>query len=357
MTEERRTPRDRPVTFPPAQSSLDCVTILTSHTRRMAKLVGRDDRGAPAVLDGYEDAATFRVTERLVPDLDRLARLLEALNPRWQSCIIRGEPMPDINRRRCRRRLFARVEVHGEEPATFRPAARRWLALDFDGIVDPGFAWLTDPERTARYLLHLLPWQFGAAGTVIQATGSAGIKPGIRARLWCILDRPVSDAQAKRWLADAPVDRSLFNAIQVHYTAAPVFTDGIADPLPWRVVKVQGPSVSVPDLPEPAPAARSRCVSIRGGTATSECYAAAALQSEANAIAAAPIGERHHRLHLACIKLWRLIASRSLTVSEAASALIASAMASGIDEPVAVLQAFVARSFKSAARQAAGASR
>jgi hypothetical protein len=167
----------------------------------------------------------------------------------------------------------------------------------------------------------------------------------------------VNDAQAKRWLAEAPVDRSLFNAIQVHDTAAPVLTDGIADPLPWRVAKVQGPPVPVPDLPEPAPAARSRSVSERGGgTATSGSYAAAALQSEANAIATAPIGERHHRLHLACIKLWRLIASRSLTVSEAASALIASAMASGIDEPAAILQAFVARSFKSAARQAAGAS-
>ena len=329
------------------------VTILTSYGPRLAKLVGRDEAGALAVLSGYEDAATFRVAERFVPDLDALACLLEDLGPQPRRCIIRGAPLPGIDRQRCRRRLFPRAEANGEAPATFGSAARRSLALDFDGVAHPRFDWLADPERTARYLLRLLPWHFHGAGAVLQATGSAGIKPGIRARLWCLLDRPVSDAEAKRWLAEAPVDRSLFNPIQAHYTAAPVFVHGITDPLPWRIVKIEGPLVPVPDLPEPAPRPRPAADAFVPRAKTA--YASAALAGEVQAVASAPTGERHHRLHLACVKLWRLIDTGALTVSETASALMNAAVRSGIDETDPVLRAFVARSLKSAARQSIGA--
>jgi hypothetical protein len=198
-----------------------------------------------------------------------------------------------------------------------------------------------------------LPWHFHGAGAVLQATGSAGIKPGIRARLWCLLDRPVSDAEAKRWLAEAPVDRSLFNPIQAHYTAAPVFVHGIADPLPWRVAKIEGPLVPVPDLPESAPRPRPAVDAFVPRAKTG--YASAALAGEVQAVASAPTGDRHHRLHLACVKLWRLIDTGALTVSETASALMNAAVRSGIDDPDPVLRAFVARSLKSAARQSIGA--
>jgi hypothetical protein len=332
------------------------VTVLTSHGPRMAKLIGGDETGRLIVKESYEDAKHFAVTQRSAADLDALARLLEALACRPRSCIIRGEPMPGIDRSHCRRLLHPRLEPDGRtHPASFKPAARRWLALDFDGIADPGFHWLADPERTARYLLRLLSWHFHASGAVLQATGSAGIKPGIHARLWCILKLPISDAEAKRWLANAPVDRSLFNPIQAHYTAAPVFADGIADPVRWRVAKIPGPPVPVPELPEPKPVQRAASATMPSIKA-SNAYATAALKGEADAVATAPTGERHHRLHLACIKLWRLIDGGSLTVSETAATLMSAAVQSGIDDPDALLRAFVARSMKSAARQSVGGS-
>jgi hypothetical protein len=322
----------------------------------MAKLIGRDAAGRLTVLAGYEDAKHFAVTQCPVPDLDALASLLKSLAPCVRSCIIRGAPLPTINRNHSRRLLHSRAEADGTtHPATFRPARRRSIALDFDGIADAGFDWLADPELTTRHLLRHLPQHFHAAGAVIQATGSAGIKPGIHARLWCITDRPVSDAEAKRWLAGAPVDHSLFNPIQAHFTATPVFADGIADPLPWRVVKIPGSPVPVPELPARKPAPRVALGTIPPIKA-STAYAAAALRGEANAVVTAPTGERHHRLHLACIKLWRLIDGGSLTVSETAATLMSAAVQSGIDDPDALLRAFVARSMKSAARQSVGAS-
>ena len=36
------------------------------------------------------------------------------------------------------------------------------------------------------------------------------------------------------WLQESPVDLTLFNPVQMHYTANPVFLDGALDPFPDR---------------------------------------------------------------------------------------------------------------------------
>jgi hypothetical protein len=66
-------------------------------------------------------------------------------------------------------------------------------------------------RRSRRY-----PPEFQNVSTWWQMTNSAGIKPGIRLRLWFWLDRPVTDDEAKRWLAYAPVDQALYSPVQVH---------------------------------------------------------------------------------------------------------------------------------------------
>ncbi len=129
------------------------------------------------------------------------------------------------------------------------------------------------PEAAAPYLASLLPPAFRGCGCVIQATASAGIKPGIRARLWYLTDRSVGDAEAARWLAEAPVDRSLYRPVQAHYTAAPG-CQGVPDPMPWRVFLVPGEHERVPVLPEPEP---SRPLSAGAGEQRGSRYARAAL--------------------------------------------------------------------------------
>jgi hypothetical protein len=62
-----------------------------------------------------------------------------------------------------------------------------------------------------------------------------GIKQGkVRLHLWYWLSRPCSDAEMKGWLQESPVDLALFNPVQMHFTANPVFLDGATDPFPDR---------------------------------------------------------------------------------------------------------------------------
>jgi hypothetical protein len=97
---------------------------------------------------------------------------------------------------------------------------------------------VTDAHAVGSYLRSRLSVELCHAACVCQLTGSAGIKPGIRARLVFWLDRPISLAQAKQWAARQPIecDLSIYTPSQPIYTAAPVFVDGREDP-------VRGPRV------------------------------------------------------------------------------------------------------------------
>jgi hypothetical protein len=133
-----------------------------------------------------------------------------------------------------------------------------------------------------------------------------------RSRLWYWLDRPVSDEEAKRWLEASPVDRSLFNPIQAHYVAAPIFDPPELDPVParsgwyWRLVD----AVAVPALPEPPPPPTPAPPTIRWSSAAvdvdhhlarrAEAYADACLRS----VQTAPAGERHNTMRNVAITLF-----------------------------------------------------
>jgi hypothetical protein len=65
-----------------------------------------------------------------------------------------------------------------------------------------------------------------------------------------VLDRGVVFAEAKRWLAGTPIDPCTLRPIQVTYTAAPLFHDGLVDPLGERLGVLDGEHelVAVPDI-------------------------------------------------------------------------------------------------------------
>ena len=112
-------------------------------------------------------------------------------------------------------------------------------------------------------MLELLPDPFQEASCWWQATSGAGIKPGIRCRLWFKLSRDIADGEAKGWLAGYPVDSSIFCAVTPHYTAAPILGPGVADPVARRHGSRQGlvDTVEVPDeLQAVAPIAREAVV-------------------------------------------------------------------------------------------------
>jgi hypothetical protein len=181
--------------------------------------------------------------------LDALARWLALAVREPHICAVRGSLIDDDSAKHIRR-LVADKPNEPDGKATFRDVAKRWLALDLDGLDLPSGVDPRDLASCARSVMPRLPDAFRKARCVIQATSGHGIKPGCRLHLWFWLDRPITTREAKRWmqLEKAPVDLGLFNPVQPIYTATPVWLDGRQDHLPARLAMLEGaPAVAVPD--------------------------------------------------------------------------------------------------------------
>lgn len=178
-----------------------------------------------------------------------LAGLLEQVqrDPAW--FVVRGAL-------RTSEPTFRRTHVDKPgEAASLAPAAHRWVLLDLDKYREdvPSAAFAADPASWAKAARSGLPECFRGATCWWQATGSAGIKPGVRLRLAFWLSRAVADAEWKTWVDQwsLPVDDSLFTPSQPHFTAWPIF-DGVADPVALRSGVLEGlPEVTIPDLSNP----------------------------------------------------------------------------------------------------------
>ena len=127
------------------------------------------------------------------------------------------------------------------------PARRAWLAADIDSLPSPkGQGWLKDIRGAARHVLPLLPPELTDVSCVVQATGSAGYKDGIRLRLWFALTEPLGDADIKRWatawnLSTGPVfDVSIYGPAAIHFLAPPRLGKGVPDLIPQRWDLVRG---------------------------------------------------------------------------------------------------------------------
>lgn len=285
----------------------DTITILRARNRRLAKLVHHDGQ-----VDGYDLARTFDLIERPVTDLAALAGLLRALLPRWDCAVVRGA-IVDARRTHGVRRLLHSDVKTGEQP-TLREVARRWLALDMEGIPRPATVAPADLLACYGLALATLPAAFANTACIVAASGSHGIKPDVRLRLWFWCDRPLSGAELKRWLRDTPADPSVFGAAQPIYTAAPLMAGGAPAPLAERIIVVSGePLVNAPSPEALTPPPRPRPGT--GPTRPQDVsrYVEAALIRAAAAIANAP--KRHPRIIAECRGLARLVRARLLAES------------------------------------------
>jgi hypothetical protein len=240
----------------------DQVIILRSHAGVLAKRIALLATGW--CVSDFSAGIWYTAFQRTVDGIGDLAGLLDRGSGASRCAIIRGQPRPGVDRRRCRR--LSDPVAHGDR-VTFDPQARRWLAGDIDHLLEPlGCTFAAEPEDGIEHAIAQLPEPFWEASCWWQATGSAGIKPGIRCRLWWWLSRAISDAEAKGWLADAPVDRSLYTPVALHYVAAPLLAPGTPDPVIRRCGFRQGlvDTVEVPDqLPRIEPI-RAEAVDIDG---------------------------------------------------------------------------------------------
>lgn len=201
---------------------MTCLTALRGYATKRFTAAGVKD---------YSIGKYFQVEEKAVNGLEDIHRILHAASLDPKSFVIRGAPTGPQRDRVLRR-------SRGED-ATFRDDPCHWVCLDIDSA-DPV---TQDPAAELRALVDSAP-QLKGVSCVAQLSSSWGIKPGVRAHLWFWLEEARTSQQVSEWAAGLPfrVDHALFNPVQPHYTAAPIF-EGIEDPVTTpRVFLLSGQS-------------------------------------------------------------------------------------------------------------------
>lgn len=306
--------------------------------------------GPEGLLASYDLGYLVRAQEVEVSTLGELYDLLEALEGDERACVLRGAPLRPGEQ--VRRTYLAR-----SEPGLAR-VDRAWVMLDLDaselppeaieeaeyqlghdhdtGVWAPLYALAT--RRPWRWIDALLPRELRGYGAILQWSASAGVKAGISAHVWLLLDRAVDGRSLKAWLRELQVaDLSPMTPVQPHYVARPRFEGGASDPHPVRLLMRDGERVVLP--PEVVDGAthermeRARCErareavraradayaprlrDLRGG------YAAAALAAACRAITSAGAGGRHETIRNEAWSTWRFVATGELTAGAWRAAL------------------------------------
>ncbi len=290
---------------------LDSILLMSPQGALAAKEVTPEGSRAPAQVELY------RAVQVELGGFADLARTLGTLvgQPAWFA--VRGTPTGAYPLERMPR--SHKTDYRGGP--SLATAAHHWLLIDLDEYqadLDPA-TFAADPARYARAARAALPAAFADASMFWAATGSAGVKPGARLRLGFWLSRPLGDSEIKKWIKSwaIPVDTHLYSPSQPHYTAAPVFLDGAADPVPaglrWGVVEGSTDTVEV------------------SGAAGDETRSKARedLARACKAVGKAAEGERRDTMNRAAYRLARTYADDELSEAEIRSELVAAGYDAG----------------------------
>lgn len=236
-----------------ARAAEDRITILTSAGPRLTK-VWDSQTGKPKAYDKVREVA---VQERAVCGIHELAALLDELEGKRSTCIIRGK---FIGKAAAAELYAAEIERHnaklapGAAPLTvpkegytlrrltfFKDRPLHFFYIDIDsfkptGGVDP----VTDPEGAiAQYVAAKLPACFQGISYHWQLSSGAGhpANPGVlKAHVAFWLRDPHMGDDLELWVKAQgyEIDVSVFRTVQPNYTAAPLFINGVVDPVPRR---------------------------------------------------------------------------------------------------------------------------
>lgn len=324
------------------------VTILRAPAGQRATKLYRPGEVLP-----YQVGEHVSCHMRTTCGLAGLYRLLLRASTCSRSFIIRGIPAPDADLDWMNRRYLA--DKDRAAPGIIA-ADQRWLCVDLDTIDNPG---LTDPDERAAYLLSKLPPVCQTAGHIVQWSASAGYDgwKKLKAHVWFVLDRP---AWCKSWkaywttqieLGFGPVDHCLYQPVQPHYTADPVF-EGVEDPCDGRRIYLYpGPALIVPaevvdlatwqaeqeeiaqrrkaELERAALVARARMAtrSERAMMGMRQGYAQAALRRAVEAIESCSEGTRHDTIRDQAVATYGFVLAGALAHEVWLDALEAAGMA------------------------------
>lgn len=301
-------------------SRYDFTVIQARGDKRLCKVYTPDT--AQAYDRVYEVRAEVWTAFDLVDLYDTLA-MLEGMRDR---CIVRGAPLYGDDAWTPRRMRTERESKDGVPPS-FEACDNAWICLDLDDVARPD-GW--EDRRPLKMVDQLVPPAFRGRGLVWQWSNGARLGKAIRAHVWYLTDRAVCDKSLRDWLKGEGIqDRSLYNPVQLHYTAAPVF-EGMADPFDgWRLLMRTGPRVVLPacvldlesytkqEAERIEEAARRAQIermtrSVVSGVGKRARYAQGALRRAEEAILRAGIGGRHGALVAEATSLWGLVLAGAL---------------------------------------------
>ena len=206
----------------------DSITILRTLGPLMTKVWSKDG------ISDYDSAKNFNVETLDVTGIGQLSNILDQLENQSKACVIRGgkgtsteTPVQRLN-------------------ANFVEVPHHWFLVDIDRyqpvLADP----VLEPEAAIdEFILGSMPEEFHGASYHWQLSSSAGAaknRDTLKAHVWFWSETAYTGPQLDAWarVNNVPLDKAVLRRVQVHYTAAPVFEDGVEDPVPRRSGFVEG---------------------------------------------------------------------------------------------------------------------
>lgn len=213
---------------------IDSITVLTSRGPALTKRWLAD-----GTIEAHGRAKHHTVETFPVDNIRDVSVVMDALLPRAQSCIVRGEYIGD------------EAASHVDDPERLGKFIRRSmeyfvdrgthvLHLDVDKYLPLIADQDTDPEGAIlEWARDTLPVEFREVSFVWSLSSSAGhpSKAGtLNAHIAYWTDRTLTSAETHAWatLNNINVDRSFFHPVQATFSAAPLFDPGVVDPIVVR---------------------------------------------------------------------------------------------------------------------------
>jgi len=199
------------------------ILLKTMNGIRMAKMWKAD-----GTLEDYGNAKHFKPKDVVVNNINELSTLLKKVEAMPDVCAIRGQYVGDELAEASDYPGYVRRAL-----VNFRDQPLHWVMFDIDKYEYEGAC--EHPTAAIDQFISEHLNEFTGATYHWQLSSSAGRNPNmLKAHVWFWLSSPRSSAQMNAWGLHREIDHTVFNPVQAHYTAAPVFEDGVADPVAVR---------------------------------------------------------------------------------------------------------------------------
>ena len=213
------------------------LTFLTASDTALTKRFTQGQSGA-LIKHPYPMVSRFTSFPVEVRSIEKMGEQIKLMGKR-HACLLKGNLSRDI--------------VDERRAGLTNPdAPTEWICLDFDGL---------EASSIADVLKHF-PEQLQSSSRIIQYSASHGLKKGISAHLFYMLEDPALPADLKTWLKHLnlsipllrdqislsrtgmalrwPLDITTCQNDKLLYIAPPIFDSGLKDPVKRRVQIIKG---------------------------------------------------------------------------------------------------------------------